>query len=313
MKLMEENEMKNLKKLIVGLALGFLTTTVGQRLSLAQIPTTLDTDPATHGSSPYEETVKRYLLRQQPKIVGGKPAPAGAFPWQVSLGVSWIADPFSAHFCGGSVLSESWIITAAHCAVHLMPGQVVVTAGSNRLVEGATRRNVNRIFVHKNYNSQTQDNDVALLELREPLPTGLQIKKVDLLTQGEESGLTEAAMLTVTGWGATVEGGSVVRDLRYLDSLPFVLRDTCNSTKAYDGRITVNMICAGERAGGKDSCQGDSGGPLTFGVAGSPRLAGIVSWGDGCAEPDKVGVYTRVANYVEWIQSCVSNSPTCNQ
>jgi secreted trypsin-like serine protease len=302
-----------MRKLAGRLALVFLTLASSQRLSLAQIPITLDADPLTKGSSPYEETVNRYFLRQQPKIVGGKPAPAGAFPWQVSLGVSWIADPFSAHFCGGSVLSEKWIITAAHCAERLTPGQVVITAGTNRLVDGATRRNVQRIFVHKSYNGQTQDNDIALIELREPLPTGLQIQRVELLKPGEENGLTEAARLVVTGWGATAEGGSVVRDLRYLDDLPFVLRTTCNSTQAYDGRITMNMICAGERIGGKDSCQGDSGGPLTFGIGTSPKLAGIVSWGDGCARPDKVGVYTRVANYVDWIQACVSNSPTCNQ
>lgn len=313
MKQMEENKMKSIKKIAVGLALIFLTMASSQRQSLGQNPVTLDTDPATKGSSPYEETVRLYLLRQQQKVVGGSQAPAGAFPWQVSLGVSWIADPFSAHFCGGSVLSEKWIITAAHCAERLSPGQVVITAGTNRLVEGATRRNINRIFVHKNYNNQTQDNDIALLELRDPLPTGLQIQRVELLKPGEESGLTEGSKLTVTGWGATVEGGGVVRDLRYLDALPFVLRATCNDTQAYDGRITVNMICAGKRSGGEDSCQGDSGGPLTFGTGTSSKLAGIVSWGDGCARPDRVGVYTRVANYVDWIQACVSNSSTCNQ
>lgn len=300
------------KKFAVALTLIFFTVAAGQRRSLAQSPVTLDTDPAIKGSSPYEETVNRYLLKKQDKIVGGKPAPAGAFPWQVSLGVSWISDPFSAHFCGGSVLSEKWIITAAHCAVRLTPGQVIITAGTNRLVDGAVRRNVNRIIVHRSYSVQNQDNDIALMELRDPLPTGLQIKKVDLFTPGEESGLTETSVLTVTGWGATVEGGNVVRDLRYLDDLPFVPRATCNSTQAYDGRITVNMICAGVRTGGKDSCQGDSGGPLTFGSA-TPKLAGIVSWGDGCAAPDKVGVYTRVSNYVDWIQTCVSGSSSCNQ
>ncbi len=300
------------KKLMIGLVLIFLTTTGFETRALAQ-GQTLDTDPATSGSVPYREAVNRYLRREQAKIVGGKPAPAGAFPWQVSLGVSWIADPFSAHFCGGSVLSEKWIVTAAHCAERLTPGQVIITAGTNRLVDGAVRRNVNRIIVHRNYNTQNQDNDIALMELRDPLPTGLQIKKLDLLTVGEESGLTDTSVLTVTGWGATTEGGNVVRDLRYLDELPFVPRAICNSTQAYDGRITENMLCAGVRSGGKDSCQGDSGGPLTFGKEASPKLAGIVSWGDGCARPDKVGVYTRVANYVDWINPCVSGSPSCNQ
>jgi secreted trypsin-like serine protease len=257
--------------------------------------------------------VNRYLRKEQPKIVGGKPAPAGAFPWQVSLGVSSIADPFSAHFCGGSVFNEKWIITAAHCAVGLTPAKVIITAGTNRLVDGAVRRNVNRIIVHRNYNAASKDNDIALMELRDPLPTGLQIKKIELLTPGEESGFTDTSVFTVTGWGVTQEGGSVVRDLRYLDALPFVSRTTCNLPQSYDGRITSNMLCAGVRVGGMDSCQGDSGGPLSWGTGAAPKLAGIVSWGDGCARPDKVGIYTRVVNYIDWINTCVAGSQSCNQ
>ncbi len=154
------------------------------------------------GSEPYEEAVRQYLSKAQPKIVVGKPAPIGAFPWQVSLGVSWIADPFSAHFCGGSVYADRWIITAAHCQVRLLPAQVIITAGTNRLVDGATRRNVKRIIVHKDYDRQTSDNDIALMELEDPLPTGMQIKAVEPLRPATETGLlTDGAPLTVTGWG----------------------------------------------------------------------------------------------------------------
>lgn len=304
--------MKPVKVLALALSL-IVVVLAAQRASLAQTVDTLANDPAIKGSDPYEETVRRYLKKDVKKIINGKQAPAGAFPWQVSLGVSWITDPYAAHFCGGSVLSERWIVTAAHCAVRLTPSQIVVTAGTNRLVDGATRRNINRIIVHKNYNRIRSDNDIALLELRDPLPMGMPIQRVDLLRPSEEVGLTVTSVLTVTGWGAITEGGGPVRDLEYLDDLPFVPLETCNSTQAYNGRITTNMICAGFRAGGKDSCQGDSGGPLTLGSGTSLRLAGIVSWGDGCAQPDRVGVYTRVANYVEWVQACVSNSATCNQ
>ena len=302
-----------ISRIVAGFSLAVVTMAGSSRPSFAQNPVTLETDPATKGSAPYEETVRRYLQNQQPKIVGGKPAPVGAFPWQVSLGVSWIADPFSAHFCGGSVLSAKWIVTAAHCAERLNPGQVVVTAGTTRLVDGVTRRNVNRIIVHRSYDRHNQDNDIALLELRDPLPTGLAIQTIDLLAPADDAGLGETSVFTVVGWGATTEGGGVVRDLRFLDNLPFVPRTVCNSPQAYDGRITANMICAGVRAGGMDSCQGDSGGPLTLGAGSSSKLAGIVSWGDGCAQPDKVGIYTRVSNYVTWIQSCLSNSAACNQ
>lgn len=274
--------------------------------------TTVEMDHLLRGSEPYNETVRRYLNKQEAKIVGGKPASAGAFPWQVSLGVSWIADPYSAHFCGGSVYSDRWIITAAHCAEDLTPLQVVITAGTNRLVATATRRNVKRIIVHKDYNATTTDNDVALMELMDPLPLGSEIKSVTLLPlSSEDSLLIEGAHLVVTGWGATQEGGQPVRDLRYLDDLPYVTRATCNRPLAYDGRITENMICAGRA--GIDSCQGDSGGPLTVETETVPKLAGIVSWGEGCARPNKFGIYTRVAKYTDWVEACVSGSATCNR
>lgn len=270
-------------------------------------------DPILKGSPPYEETVRRFLAQEQPKIIGGKIATTGAYPWQVSLGVSWITDPFRSHFCGGSVLSERWIVTAAHCAINMTPAKLSITAGTNKLVAGATRRNVKRIIVHRGYSASTHDNDIALLELADPLPTGVLIRPIPMLSETSESGLlVEDAPMVVTGWGATQEGGSVVLDLRYIDPLPFVRTATCNDVAAYNGEITENMICAGRRAGGVDSCQGDSGGPLSIETNSSPKLAGIVSWGEGCGRAEKVGVYTRVTRYVNWVNACMTNPNTCN-
>jgi len=107
-----------------------------------------------------------------------------------------------------------------------------------------------------------------------------------------------------------MEGGRKVRDLRFVD-VPFVARGACNRPLAYDGRITDNMICAGQAVGGQDSCQGDSGGPLTVNTQTTPKLAGVVSWGDGCARPNKVGVYARVANYAPWIAACIAKPSEC--
>jgi secreted trypsin-like serine protease len=99
------------------------------------------------------------------------------------------------------------------------------------------------------------------------------IQTVDLLTPADDGGLDETSLFTVVGWGSTVEGGSVVRDLQFLDKPPIRTTNSLQLTQAYDGRITANMICAGKRAGGMDSCQGDSGGPLTLGTGPSSKLA----------------------------------------
>lgn len=296
-----------------------LVVTLSSQGAWGQAPLTLDQDPATQGSAPYEEAVQRFLKKQQPKrlIVGGQPAPARAFPWQVSLGVSWMADPYMSHFCGGSVYSQTWIITAGHCVVDTNPANVVITAGTNRLTTGSIRRNVKRIIVHKQFvehRDGSYEHDIALVELFDPLPMGSRIKAIEPLTPDIESRvLIEGALLTVTGWGATVLAGTSVRELRFLDALPLVLRPSCNEPRSYDGRVTDNMICAGFESGGQDACDGDSGGPLVTVSGKTPKLAGLVSWGDGCGKPHKFGVYTRVANYVDWVSTCVANLPSCNQ
>jgi len=275
---------------------------------------TLDADPMMQGSKPYNEAIRRFLDKSDDKIVNGRPAPQGAYPWQVSLSASAVSDPLYAHFCGGSVYSDRWIVTAAHCTDGLLPSQIVVVAGTNRLNATGTRRNVRRIINHKDYNNLPWNNDIALLELLDPLPLGDTIRPVPLLTQGEEGSLLPAGALTVvSGWGATKEGGDRVLQLQYIDKVPVIARNICNRTTAYDGEVTENMFCAGFLQGGTDSCQGDSGGPLTVNTEKAPRLAGVVSWGYGCARPNKPGVYTRVANYAGWVSACVSNPLTCNR
>lgn len=289
--------------LVVGIALGTQAQQLPRNVALGDLP--------MQGSAPYRAAMERYFKKEQPKIVGGQLATSGAYPWQVSLGVSWIASAYQAHFCGGSVYNETWIITAAHCLEGTPPKDVVVTAGTNVLGVGGSRHNVNRIIVKRDYVSGTHDNDIALIELVEPLILGTAVKQVTLLNAQEEPQLlVKDTPLVVVGWGATQQSGEKVRDLRFV-TVPFVERAICNRPLAYDGQITANMICAGVNAGGVDSCQGDSGGPLTVGNGTATRLAGVVSWGEGCAKPNRVGVYTRVANYENWVRSCIASPKTC--
>lgn len=266
----------------------------------------------TRGSSPFNETVDRYEKRLAPKIVGGVLAPDGARPWQVSLAVGWIANPAQAHFCGGSIYNSKWIVTAAHCLNGLDAKNVNVIVGTNKLAPGVMRLNAVRLLIHGQYNDATHDQDIALVELYDPIALGPRAKEIALIQgSGEASVLVPDAKLLVSGWGATQEGGDTVSTLREVE-VPFVARETCNDPLSYNGDVTKNMICAGVAAGGRDSCQGDSGGPLVYGAgSANPILAGIVSWGEGCARPGKYGVYARVANYGDWVKQCVASPDSC--
>lgn len=261
-----------------------------------------------YGSEPYREAVRRFLAREEPKIVGGRPAPEGAFPWQVSLSVSWIVDPYRAHFCGATIVSPTWLVTAAHCVEGLTPRDVSITAGTNWLGIGGIKVNVRRIIVHPEYVAAVSGRDIAIVETFDPLPLGEWIAAVPL-NQDDENPAPGIGLVAV-GWGATVQGGSTVRDLRFVE-VPAVSSADCNRPLAYDGRIMPDMLCAGVMSGGMDACQGDSGGPLTVDTGSHPVLAGVVSWGDGCALPNRVGIYTRVSVFAGWIRQCLADPEAC--
>ncbi len=264
------------------------------------------------GASDFDDTVLRYMRNERPKIVGGKPAAPNEYPWQASLVVSWIADASQAHFCGGSIYNNQWIVTAAHCLVGLEAADVHVVAGTNFLSSGVQRVNATRLIVHDGYNDLSKDEDIALVELKTPLLLGTAMQQIPVLEPAAEDALlVKDKMLTVTGWGATTEGGAAVKDLQEVD-VPFVTREVCNDPLSYSSRVTDNMICAGKAVGGQDSCQGDSGGPLIYRGADAPALlVGVVSWGEGCARPGLYGVYTRISRYADWIRNCTENTTSC--
>ncbi|KAK7191318.1 trypsin A chain (extracellular trypsin protease) [Paraphaeosphaeria sporulosa] len=223
-------------------------------------------------------------------IVGGEAASAGDFPFIVSLQVS------GSHFCGGSLLNANTVVTAGHCGVAYAASRVTVRAGSLNRNSGSTVVSVSSIKTYSGFNSNTLDGDVSILKLATSIPTSSTISYATLAASGSDpaSGTT----LTVAGWGTTTEGGSSLPTALRKVSVPVVARDTCASQyKAINQSytITTNMFCAGLAAGGKDSCQGDSGGPI---VDSSKTLVGLVSWGEGCAEPNAPGVYTRVGSSV---------------
>lgn len=266
------------------------------------------------GSEPYREAIRRFNDKELPKVIGGTPAPPGAFPWQVSLTVASIPDPVRAHFCGASIYSDRWIVTAAHCVRSNAPEDITVVAGTQTLAASVERRAVRRILVNPQFDVFSKDHDVAVVELEQPLALGDRMQAIRLATAGEEASVIAGKVrLAVVGWGMTKEGGVIVRDLRFV-RIPMVDRTICNKPFAHDGQVTLNMLCAGERLGAvKDSCRGDSGGPLSASLAGTTVLLGITSWTaeEGCGLPNKVGVYARASVLRDWVATCIADSDAC--
>jgi secreted trypsin-like serine protease len=229
------------------------------------------------------------------RIVGGKPTTIAKNPWQIGLLAADIPENQFAQFCGGSIIAPRWVATAAHCVDgNTTASEIQVLSGTASLVSGGRRSAVAEIVVHEKWNFGTSDFDIALLRISDcDSLDGLVIVAADQEPQDAE--------VRVTGWGTTRFGGIRTRDLQEV-SVPFVSRQRCNRKASYDGRITDNMLCAGKDEGGADSCQGDSGGPATIAASGSQRLLGIVSWGDGCGDPNKYGVYTSVPVFRGWVR-----------
>ncbi|XP_076057508.1 trypsin-1-like isoform X2 [Oratosquilla oratoria] len=245
---------------------------------------------------------KPYLFRGLNRIVGGTKAAPGEIPYQVSF--QDISYGFDFHFCGGAVYSNNYVITAAHCVDGEDPEnpnnlKVVVGELNLSLVETTEQDvKVSGIVQHEDYNGYTIENDIALLRLASPLAMNSYVQPIAL----PEPGFTAIGECVVSGWGTTSEGGSASNDLLKV-SVPILKDDRCRDLYG-SANIVDSMICAGYPAGGKDSCQGDSGGPLACGGPGSSRyLAGVVSWGYGCARPDYPGVYTEVSYFVDWIKA----------
>ncbi|XP_055638874.1 trypsin 3A1-like [Toxorhynchites rutilus septentrionalis] len=221
------------------------------------------------------------------RIVGGIPVNITAYPYQVSL-------QRGRHFCGGSVVNERWILTAAHCTKGITdPITLKVRAGSTEVQMGGVLAQVQNIYFHPKQNSWN-DYDFSLLELKESLQLSDHIKPIPLPSEGDT--FADGTICVVSGWGNTHNENESSLSLRAA-SVPLYNQEMCSSVYKDYGGVTKSMICAGFEEGGKDSCQGDSGGPLACdGV-----LVGVVSWGKGCAVAGYPGVYGRVTSAVNWI------------
>uniref|UniRef100_A0A4W3K8V7 Peptidase S1 domain-containing protein n=1 Tax=Callorhinchus milii TaxID=7868 RepID=A0A4W3K8V7_CALMI len=206
----------------------------------------------------------------------------GEWPWQVSLQIR-------SHLCGASIISDRWLLSAAHCFQDNNANPSLWTAFFGSVIVGeGTSRTIERIITHPNFSIPGLfNNDIAVLELSSPLTFTDFIRPICLPSSSHV--FRDGQTCTVTGWGTLSYQGLCKADVN------IVSNDAC--IRAYGNLISNKMLCAGILAGGIDACQGDSGGPLVCEESsGTWLLAGIVSFGDGCAQPDTPGVYSHVTN-----------------
>ncbi|XP_033024293.1 serine protease 27-like [Lacerta agilis] len=273
-----------------------------------------------------------------PRIVGGQPASNGSWPWQVSI----LRDFYP--ICGGSLIAEQWVLSAAHCFFNRIGPtfnyNVLLGAYQlSHLSDNAVISDLQQIILHPDYNGlDTSSGDIALIKLKSPVKFTNYILPICLPESSTQFPLNEYCW--VTGWGdiqfEVLQSSNLYKNAggksafhfslslflpvplpepRTLQEVkvPLIIREVCNilfNSRPVPGLgrdpVKQDMICAGYPEGGKDSCQGDSGGPLVCQLEGVWTQAGVVSWGVGCAESRHLGVYTLVPSYTNWIQDKMS-------
>uniref|UniRef100_A0A8C9SIB0 Vitamin K-dependent protein C n=1 Tax=Scleropages formosus TaxID=113540 RepID=A0A8C9SIB0_SCLFO len=240
----------------------------------------------------------------QPWLVGGEVGKKGESPWQVLI----LNERGNLH-CGGALIAESWVLTAAHCLERST--KVSVRLGDYERFKAECTEvtvSVSEAVIHPDYDTVTVDNDIALLHLASPVQFSTFIVPVCLPSRrlAEQVLHRNGTMTVVTGWGKEDENKKYFSSALNFIKVPLVERGLCSQVML--NNISENVLCAGWLGTRHDACEGDSGGPMVTRYRGTWFLIGLVSWGEGCGHPEKLGIYTKVSNYLEWIRSVQKGS-----
>ncbi|XP_063700033.1 trypsin 5G1-like [Culicoides brevitarsis] len=229
------------------------------------------------------------------RIVGGFPITINDAPYQVSISAE---TNNGQHFCGGSIISRRWILTAAHCTINFEASELKIRIGSSFHATGGKQVAVKKYVNHPLYLSESFDYDYALIELKEDIELSDKVQIIALVEKDVEVQTGTPCM--VSGWGLT-KNELESRDKLRAVVVPIVDRKVCEME--YQSLVTDRMICAGVPEGGKNSCSMDSGGPLVRHNGNKMEQVGIVSWGTiDCKVAGYSGVYANVAIMRDWIK-----------
>uniref|UniRef100_A0A8C6VQY2 Peptidase S1 domain-containing protein n=1 Tax=Naja naja TaxID=35670 RepID=A0A8C6VQY2_NAJNA len=259
-----------------------------------------------------EKRKKKMDISSGNRIVGGRDAPPGAWPWQVSLQVYHFGVGYQ-HICGGVVINNNSLLTAAHCIRKWKnPKFWRAVLGLHHLYHHqyyTRERQVKAIIIHSHFKKETYENDIALFKLQKPITFNDYIQPICLLPSPLFLG--NDTLCYITGWGSAHEKGGKKKILQeaQVDIIP---QNICNRYDWYGGVVTTNMFCAGSESGAVDSCQGDSGGPLMCYIRDVTQyyLVGITSFGRGCGRPQNPGIYVRLVNYSNWLKTLLQSRTT---
>ncbi|XP_074082025.1 transmembrane protease serine 12-like isoform X2 [Macrotis lagotis] len=238
------------------------------------------------------------------RVVGGHNAELGGWPWTVSLQI--ILFTRTAHVCGGSLINENWVLTAAHCLKDVREPQFWrAVVGVHNLLQrhrNTKKIKVKTIIIHPHFIPATFANDIALFHLKRAVSYNDYVQPICLPFFKELFNMNASTRCFVSGWGKTTERGTSSNTLQEAE-LHYIPWDICNRQESYGGRVAVTSFCAGEEDGIVDTCLGDSGGPLMCYLpdAGKFYLMGITSFGYGCGRKNYPGVYVQVQFFKTWV------------